>query len=93
MKRQLAPLLALLFTGLSAIAEQKTVNISMIILTKLSTKFEAAKVSDPSHAPVTATIQISEPMVPNRLFASKAGNLIARVSVEHKYNPGEKLTV
>jgi hypothetical protein len=27
MKRQLAPLLALLFTGLSAIAEQKTVNI------------------------------------------------------------------
>jgi hypothetical protein len=64
MKRQLAPLLALLFTGLSAIAEQKTVNInlSMIILTKLSTKFEAAKVSDPSHVPVTATIQISEPM-------------------------------
>jgi len=48
MKRHLAFLLAILFTGLSAIAQQKTVNIvtvnnpDMITLKKLSTKFEAA---------------------------------------------------
>ena len=48
MKRHFAFLLAVLFTGLSAVAEQKTVNIvtvnnpDMITLKKLSTKFEAA---------------------------------------------------
>ena len=48
MKRHLAFLLAVLFTGLSAIAQQKTVNIvtvnnpDMITLKKLATKFEAA---------------------------------------------------
>ncbi len=48
MKRHFAFLLAILFTCLSALAEQKTVNIvtvnnpDMITLKKLSTKFEAA---------------------------------------------------
>ena len=48
MKRHLAFLLAVLFTGLSAVAQQKTVNIvtvnnpDMITLKKLSPKFEAA---------------------------------------------------
>ena len=97
MKRQLAPLLALLFTGLNAIAEQKAVNIvtvnspSMIILKKLSTKFEAAKVSDSSHSSNCIGRDLRADGF--RIVVYFKSNLIARVPVEHIYNPGEKLTV
>jgi multiple sugar transport system ATP-binding protein len=53
------------------------------------------QVSDPDHVPVTATIEISEPMGSESIvyFKAATGNLIARVPGEHLYHPGEKLTV
>ena len=95
MKRASRYLSAILFTGLSARAASKTVNIvtvsnpDMIVLKKLSAKFEAAKVSDPSHVPVTATIELSEPMGSESIvyFKAATGNLIARVPGEHVYHP------
>jgi len=53
------------------------------------------QVSDPNHIPVTATIEISEPMGSESIVYLKAGigNLIARVPGEHHYHPAEQLTV
>ena len=53
------------------------------------------QVSDPDHVPVTATIDISEPMGSESIvyFKAATGNLIARVPGEHIYHPGEQLTV
>ena len=53
------------------------------------------QVSDPSHIPVTATVEISEPMGSESIvyFKSATGNLIARVPGEHLYHPGDQLTV
>ena len=53
------------------------------------------QVSDPSHVPVTATVEISEPMGSESIvyFKSATGNLIARVPGEHLYHPGDQLTV
>ncbi len=53
------------------------------------------QISDPDHVPVTATIEISEPMGSESIVYLKAatGNLIARVPGEHIYHPGEQLTV
>jgi multiple sugar transport system ATP-binding protein len=53
------------------------------------------QVSDPSHVPVTATVEISEPMGSESIvyFKSATGNLIARVPGEHLYHPGDQLTI
>jgi multiple sugar transport system ATP-binding protein len=53
------------------------------------------QVSDPDHVPVSAPIEISEPMGSESIVYFKAGtgNLIARVPGEHLYHPGERLTV
>ena len=53
------------------------------------------QVSDPDHVPITATIEISEPMGSESIvyFKSATGSLIARVPGEHIYHPGEHLTV
>ena len=53
------------------------------------------QVSDPSHIPVTATVEISEPMGSESIvhFKAATGNLIARVPGEHLYRPGDQLTV
>jgi multiple sugar transport system ATP-binding protein len=53
------------------------------------------QISDPNHIPVTAPIEISEPMGSESIVYLKAGtaNLIARVPGEHIYRPGEQLTV
>jgi multiple sugar transport system ATP-binding protein len=53
------------------------------------------QVSDADHVPVTATIDISEPMGSESIvyFKAATGNLIARVPGEHLYQPGEQLTV
>jgi multiple sugar transport system ATP-binding protein len=53
------------------------------------------QVSDPDHVPITATIEISEPMGSESIvyFKSATGSLIARVPGEHIYHPGEQLTV
>jgi multiple sugar transport system ATP-binding protein len=53
------------------------------------------QVSDPIHVPVTATIDISEPMGSESIVYLKAGtgNLIARVPGEHHYHSGEQLSV
>ena len=53
------------------------------------------QVSDPDHVPVTATIEIAEPMGSESIvyFKAATGNLIARVPGEHLYHPGEQLTV
>ena len=53
------------------------------------------QVSDPTHVPVSAVIDISEPMGSESIVYLKAGtgNLIARVPGEHHYHPGEQLTV
>ena len=53
------------------------------------------QVSDPSHVPVTATVEISEPMGSESIvyFKSATGNLIARVPGEHLYHPRDQLTV
>ena len=53
------------------------------------------QVSDPSHVPVTATVEISEPMGSESIvyFKSATGNLIARVPGEHLYRTGDQLTV
>ena len=53
------------------------------------------QVSDPSHIPVTATVEISEPMGSESIvyFKSATGNLIARVPGEHLYHPRDQLTV
>jgi multiple sugar transport system ATP-binding protein len=53
------------------------------------------QVSDPDHVPVTATIEISEPMGSESIvyFKAATGNLIARVPGEHIYHPAEQLTV
>jgi multiple sugar transport system ATP-binding protein len=50
---------------------------------------------DPNHVPVTATVEISEPMGSESIvyFKAATGNLIARVPGEHLYHPGEQLTV
>ena len=55
----------------------------------------ADQVSDPSHVPVTAPIEIAEPMGSESIvyFKAATGNLIARVPGEHLYHPGEQLTV
>jgi hypothetical protein len=47
------------------------------------------------HIPVTAPIEISEPMGSESIVCFKAatGNLIARVPGEHLYHPGERPTV
>ncbi|MGA7215348.1 MAG: sn-glycerol-3-phosphate ABC transporter ATP-binding protein UgpC [Terrimicrobiaceae bacterium] len=51
--------------------------------------------ADPNHVPVTATIEIAEPMGSESIvyFKAATGNLIARVPGEHLYHPGEQLTV
>jgi multiple sugar transport system ATP-binding protein len=51
--------------------------------------------ADPDHIPVTATVEIAEPMGSESIVYLKAatGNLIARVPGEHLYHPGEQLTV
>ena len=53
------------------------------------------QVSDPSHIPVTATVEISEPMGSESIvyFKSATGNWIARVPGEHLYHPGDQLTI
>ena len=53
------------------------------------------QVSDPDHVPITATVEIAEPMGSESIvyFKSATGNLIARVPGEHVYHPGEQLTV
>ncbi len=53
------------------------------------------QVSDPDHVPITATIEISEPMGSESIvyFKAATGSLIARVPGEHIYHPGEQLTV
>jgi multiple sugar transport system ATP-binding protein len=53
------------------------------------------QVSDPDHIPITATVEIAEPMGSESIvyFKSATGNLIARVPGEHVYHPGEQLTV
>ena len=53
------------------------------------------QVIDPDHVPVTATIEISEPMGSESIvyFKAATGNLIARVPGEHLYHPAEQLTV
>ena len=53
------------------------------------------QVSDPSHIPVTATVEISEPMGSESIvyFKSATGNWIARVPGEHLYHPGDELTI
>jgi multiple sugar transport system ATP-binding protein len=53
------------------------------------------QVSDPDHVPVSAPIEISEPMGSESIVYFKAGtgNLIARVPGVHLYHPGERLTV
>ena len=53
------------------------------------------QVSDPSHVPVTATVEISEPMGSESIvyFKSATGNWIARVPGEHLYRTGDQLTV
>jgi multiple sugar transport system ATP-binding protein len=53
------------------------------------------QVSDSSHVPVTATIEISEPMGSESIvyFKAATGNLIARVPGEHIYHSGEQPTV
>jgi multiple sugar transport system ATP-binding protein len=53
------------------------------------------QVSDPDHVPITATVDIAEPMGSESIvyFKSATGNLIARVPGEHVYHPGEQLTV
>ena len=47
------------------------------------------------HIPITATIEISEPMGSESIvyFKAATGSLIARVPGEHIYHPGEQLTV
>jgi multiple sugar transport system ATP-binding protein len=47
------------------------------------------------HIPITATIEISEPMGSESIvyFKAATGSLIARVPGEHLYHPGEQLTV
>jgi multiple sugar transport system ATP-binding protein len=53
------------------------------------------QVSDPNHVPITATIEISEPMGSESIvyFKAATGSLIARVPGEHIYHPGDQLTV
>ena len=53
------------------------------------------QVNDPDHIPITATVEIAEPMGSESIvyFKSATGNLIARVPGEHVYHPGEQLTV
>jgi len=53
------------------------------------------QVSDPDHVPITATVEIAEPMGSESIvyFKSATGNLIARVPGEHVYHPAEQLTV
>jgi multiple sugar transport system ATP-binding protein len=53
------------------------------------------QVSDPDHVPITATVDIAEPMGSESIvyFKSATGSLIARVPGEHVYHPGEQLTV
>ena len=53
------------------------------------------QVSDTDHIPITATIEISEPMGSESIvyFKAATGSLIARVPGEHIYHPGEQLTV
>ena len=53
------------------------------------------QVSDPDHVPVTAAIEIAEPMGSESIvyFKAATGSLIARVPGEHLYHPGERLTV
>ena len=53
------------------------------------------QVSDPAHVPITATVDIAEPMGSESIvyFKSATGSLIARVPGEHVYHLGEQLTV
>jgi multiple sugar transport system ATP-binding protein len=53
------------------------------------------QVSDPDHVPVTATVEIAEPMGSESIvyFKAATGSLIARVPGEHLFHPGEQLTV
>ncbi|HET7237529.1 MAG TPA: sn-glycerol-3-phosphate ABC transporter ATP-binding protein UgpC [Terrimicrobiaceae bacterium] len=53
------------------------------------------QVSDPDHIPITATIEISEPMGSESIvyFKAATGSLIARVPGEHIYHSGDQLTV
>jgi multiple sugar transport system ATP-binding protein len=53
------------------------------------------QVSDPDHVPITATVEIAEPMGSESIvyLKSASGNMIARVPGEHVYHPGEQLTV